>query len=52
MAEEAGSEAASLGETIESISLNEKEKEGEVAIARVDMHSRSDPVKGDITYRY
>ena len=34
----------------ESISPYEKEQEGEVAIAREEMHSWSEPVRGDITY--
>ena len=50
--DEAGSETARLGKTSEMISPHEKEKEGEVDILREEMHSRSDAVKGNITYRY
>ena len=50
MVKEASSESARLGETSAAISPHEKEKEGEDAIAREDMHSRSEPVKGDMTY--
>ena len=39
------------GRNDESDPPHEKEQEGEVAIAREEMHSRSDPVKGEITYR-
>ena len=49
--EETVLEVARLVETIEAISLHEKEQEVEVAIAREEIHSRSEPVKGDITYR-
>ena len=49
--EEAGSESARLDKKIEAISPNEKEQEGEVAISREEMHSRSKPIKGNITYR-
>ena len=48
--EEASSEPERLGETSEAISPHEKEQEGEVYIARGEMHSRSEPVRGDITY--
>ena len=38
------------GKTMEAISPHEKEQESELTIAREDMHSLSEPVKGDITY--
>ena len=49
--EEDGSEAVRQGKTIEAIIPHEKEQEGEVDIVMEKMHSRSDPAKGDITYR-
>ena len=49
--EEAGSEVARLGKTIKAISPHEKDQEGEVAIAREEMHSRSEPVNINRTYR-
>ena len=49
--EEAVPEAARLGEMIEAIYPHEKEQEGEVAIAMEEIHSRYEPVKGEITYR-
>ena len=49
--EEAASEVARLGELIEAISPHEKDQEREVDIAREAMHSRYEPVKGDIAYR-
>ena len=51
VAEEASSEVARLGKTIEVIFPHEKEQEGEVAIAREGMHLWSEPVKGNTTYR-
>ena len=49
--EEAGPEVARLGETVEAISSHKKEQEGKVAITREEMHSRSELVNGNITYR-
>ena len=44
MVEEASSEAARLGEKRKVILPHEKEEEGEVAIAREDMHSSLEKV--------
>ena len=48
--EELGLESAKLWKTIIVISPHKKEQEGELAITREEMHSWSEPIKGDITY--
>ena len=50
MVEEDGSEAPSLGKTIEAIFPHKNDQEGEVPIVREEIHSRSEPVNGNITY--
>ena len=51
MVEESELEVARLGEEIEAISPNKKEKEYELDITREEIHSRTKPIKGNINYR-